>query len=304
MVRRSWHSAFVQAIQHELEDYRESLTFESEHQLTTEPLRIDVLIIKKEKDVVIKKNIARIFRQFNVVEYKGPGDSVTIEAYHKTQCYARLYVALNKLDINDVSVTIAATRLPKKLLTFLNGQYTVVHIMPGICTVVGDACPTQIIVSEQLPEKDNLWLNSLRSGLTADRLERLALSSGQNVPMDAYFQVIGEANIKAMEDLHMRKKKGVILSEKLDAYFRERFAPDIAQSEARGITIGEARGITIGEARGKAGTVLTVLRAKFKKIPRSVESAIRHTTDPTALDSWAARAVTCQSLDEFAEALK
>jgi len=57
----SWHPAFVQAIQLELEDYLDVLTFEMEHQLTTEPLKIDVLIIKKTKDVVIKKNIGQIF---------------------------------------------------------------------------------------------------------------------------------------------------------------------------------------------------------------------------------------------------
>ena len=42
------------------------LTFESEHQLLTEPLRIDVLIIKKKRNVVIKKNIAQIFRRFGI----------------------------------------------------------------------------------------------------------------------------------------------------------------------------------------------------------------------------------------------
>ena len=44
MARIAWHPAFVQAIQQELEDYLDVLTFESEHQLTTEPLKIDVLI--------------------------------------------------------------------------------------------------------------------------------------------------------------------------------------------------------------------------------------------------------------------
>jgi len=72
MARISWHPAFGQAIRRELEGYLDVLTFESEHQLATEPLKIDVLIIKKEKNVVIEKNIARIFRAFNVVEYKSP----------------------------------------------------------------------------------------------------------------------------------------------------------------------------------------------------------------------------------------
>jgi hypothetical protein len=61
MARTSWHPAFAQAIEHELENAKDALTFETEYQLTTEPLRIDVLIVKKKKNVVIEKNIGQIF---------------------------------------------------------------------------------------------------------------------------------------------------------------------------------------------------------------------------------------------------
>ena len=301
MTRTAWHPAFVQAIQHELEDYLDVLTFETEHQLTTEPLKIDVLIIKKKKNVVIKKNIARIFRQFNVVEYKSPNDYVSIEAYHKTQCYGRLYAALNKVNINEMSVSVVATRHPRKLLTFLKHQYTVQHVQQGIYLVERDTCPTQVLVSEELSEEDNLWLNSLRNDLTLAQFDRVAQSNKQTLPMDAYFQAIGEANAKVLEELYMRRKKGVILTEKLDAYFHEKYGPQfIAQGEARGIAIGEAQ----GEARGGRNTVLAVLRARFKKVPRGVEKAIQGISDPIALESWATQAATCQSMDEFAEALK
>jgi len=195
MARISWHPAFVQAIQLELEDYLDVLTFETEHQLTTEPLKIDVLIIKKQKNVVIEKNIGKIFRQFNIVEYKSPNDRVTIEAYHKTQCYSRLYAALNKRDIADMSVTIVATRHPVKLLTFLNSRYTVTHTQPGIYIVEDDTSPTQIVVSEELSEEGNLWLNSLRNDLTIAGVDRLSMSKESKLPMEAYFQVIVEANL-------------------------------------------------------------------------------------------------------------
>jgi len=61
MARIAWHPAFVEAFQTELEDYRDVLTFTSEYQLTAEPLRIDLLVVKKKKGVRIEKNIARIF---------------------------------------------------------------------------------------------------------------------------------------------------------------------------------------------------------------------------------------------------
>jgi len=293
MARISWHPAFVQAIQLELEEYLDVLTFETEHQLTTEPLKIDVLIIKKKKNVVIEKNIGRIFQQFNIVEYKSPKDRATVAAYHKTHSYARLYAALNRININDVSVTVVATRRPKKLLAFLNKQYTVHNVQPGIYIVEGDTCPTQIIVSEELSDEDNLWLNYLRNDLVVANLERLSMAKEPELPMDAYVYVIGEANIQAMEELEMQKRKGFILSERLDAHFTAKYGPQF-------IARGEAR----GKAEAGQNMVLAVLRARFKRVPKGIEKAIRALADPAVLESWAVQAATCQTLDEFAEALK
>jgi hypothetical protein len=66
--RINWHPAFVEAIQMELSDYKDNLEFHSEYQLTSEPLRIDCVVIKKPPDLVIEKNIAAIFREY---EYDG-----------------------------------------------------------------------------------------------------------------------------------------------------------------------------------------------------------------------------------------
>ena len=71
-----------------------------------------------------------------------------------------------------------------------------------------------------------------------------------------------------------------------------------------GIAVGEARGESRGKARGKAEAALAVLRARFKRVPKAVEKAILAMSDPIALESWAAQAATCQSMDEFANALK
>jgi hypothetical protein len=67
----------------ELERYQDVLTFEPEYQLTDEPLKMDVLIIKKERDVVIDKNIGALFRKDNIVEYKSPDDYVSVEDFIK-----------------------------------------------------------------------------------------------------------------------------------------------------------------------------------------------------------------------------
>ena len=51
-----WHPAFVQALRQELFDYRDSLEFKCEYQLTSEPLRIDLVIVKKPRETLIKSN--------------------------------------------------------------------------------------------------------------------------------------------------------------------------------------------------------------------------------------------------------
>jgi hypothetical protein len=304
MARTSWHPAFAQAIENELEENRDALTFETEHQLTTEPLRIDVLIIKKKKDVVIKKNIGRIFRANNVIEYKSPRDSVTIEDYHKTHCYSRLYASLNKVDITDMSVTVVATRYPRESLSFLRKRYAVKNIQSGIYLVEGDTSPTQVLVTDELPEEENVWLTSLRNDLTEEQIRRvLAVADGRE-GVDAYLYAIAEANAETMGEQFMRRKKeGVIFSEKLDAFFRERYAPDIAEGKAQGLAIGEARGRAEEKTESRRNMLLAFLRGRFGKVPKNIEKTINQMNDPIALKSLAIHAATCQSLKEFSSEL-
>ena len=61
-----WHPAFYAGIQIELEAEAENLSFENEHQLGTKPKEIDILIIKKDREIPIRKNIGRIFRKHNI----------------------------------------------------------------------------------------------------------------------------------------------------------------------------------------------------------------------------------------------
>ena len=85
-----WHPAFDAALQIELGDEAKYLEFESEHMLTKKPMQIDVLV-KNDKHVKIQKNIGRIFRQYNIIEYKSPKDDLNIDDFYKTYAYACIY---------------------------------------------------------------------------------------------------------------------------------------------------------------------------------------------------------------------
>ena len=71
-----------------------------------------------------------------------------------------------------------------------------------------------------------------------------------------------------------------------------------------GVAVGVAKGKAEERVTAKAEAVLTVLRAKFHRVPKGVERMICQMSDPIALDSLAIHAAQSKTLDEFAEALR
>ena len=67
----------------ELGDEAENLLFEREHQLSHKPLEMDLLIIKMQNGIQLKKNIGKIFRKHNIIEYKSPKDYLSINDFYK-----------------------------------------------------------------------------------------------------------------------------------------------------------------------------------------------------------------------------
>jgi len=193
-----WHPAFLQAIQMELLDYREYLEFKYEYQLTSEPLRIDLLIIKKPRELAINKNIARIFRSDNVVEYKSPEDYLSVKDFWKVCSYANLYAAITPgVDLSDVTLTFVGSRHPRKLLHYLTSirGYSVEETSPGIYRIIGDYIPIQIIESRKLPKNENLWLKSLRDDLKIDDAKAiLQARQKQEASLDAYMDILLRGN--------------------------------------------------------------------------------------------------------------
>lgn len=60
-----WHPGFYGAAEIELVSNKGELEFQREYNLSKEPLRMDLLIIKKRKDVPIENEIGHIFKRYN-----------------------------------------------------------------------------------------------------------------------------------------------------------------------------------------------------------------------------------------------
>lgn len=78
-----WHPAFCSVMQIELEAYGENLQYIPEYLLGKKPMQMDLLITKTDAIKVITKNIGRIFKAYNVMEYKSPTDYFSVDKYYK-----------------------------------------------------------------------------------------------------------------------------------------------------------------------------------------------------------------------------
>ncbi len=91
-----WHPGFIAAVDLELGADREHLTYEKEYNLNRKPLQIDLLVLKKERGRRLENEIGRLFRKYNLMEYKSPQDRLDIDTFYKAQAYACLYKAYGR----------------------------------------------------------------------------------------------------------------------------------------------------------------------------------------------------------------
>jgi len=254
-----WHPAFLQAIQHELFDYLDFLEFKYEYQLTSEPLRIDLLIIKKPKDLVIKKNIGRIFKAENIIEYKSPDDYLSIKDFLKVYAYANLYAAITPdVEFSDITLTFIESRYPRDLIKYLTNirHYKIEETSKGIYNVQGDYLPIQIIESKKLSDKENLWLRSLKYGLEIENADAIIKEGGkrtEKVPLDTYLYILLKTNARIFKELqHMavrtRKKR-----ETFEEVFTEAgIIPEwMERGFKKGIVQGREEGLEQGNEEGR-----------------------------------------------------
>ena len=174
-----WHPAFYASIQIELSEEADKLIFEREHNLGTKPMLIDVLVIKKNSEDRILKNIGRIFRKFNIVEYKSPEAYLSIDDFYKVYGYCCFYKSQaekqNGIKVDELTITFICSHYPRKFLKHLKSkrQIRVEKCDQGIYYLIGDNIPMQLIVTPKLSKEENLWLKHLTNKLKSNEVEDL-----------------------------------------------------------------------------------------------------------------------------------
>ena len=169
--RIEWHPAFQATIQIEFENESDKLIFESEHLLSKKPMQIDELIIKVKDHEVIEKNIGKIFRKYNIIEYKSPDDHLIINDFYKVYGYCCFYQAdtekVLEISPQELTITFICNHYPRKMIQHLQKyrKLEITKIGSGIYHITGDEFPIQLLITKELDPAENLWLQSLRKDI-------------------------------------------------------------------------------------------------------------------------------------------
>lgn len=206
--RVNWHEAAACAIEIELRDYADRLQLLTEYVLGKNSYRIDMLIIKKLSGQAIPKNIAYIFKKYNLFEIKGIHSSLSVSSYYKGIGYAGLLVEqLNNIDSMqysalDFSITFLTFCYPMKLIRHLTEERNLVVAKKadGIYYISIETFDIQIIVTQKLPPEENLYLRCLTNGLRDSTLiNRLIDDYAQHQNQDIYIKYMNQLTIANMK---------------------------------------------------------------------------------------------------------
>ncbi len=266
-----WHPGFVAAMNLELREDRENLTFHKEFNLNTKPLSIDLLIIQKGTAATVSNEIGKIFREHNIMEYKSPGDSLDIDVYYKTMAYAALYKSggetADSIPADNVTISLVRENKPRKLFQYFREQgCSVINPYTGIYYIKGPIpFLTQVIVTQELNSTAHGWLCALSRNIKEPVAQRvLELTKNLTQPGERNFaDSVLTVMLKANKQM-LHKWKGAenmfeilmeIMEPQIKAMLKEEREKAITIGEQKGIRIGEQKGIRIGERTGILATI-------------------------------------------------
>jgi hypothetical protein len=213
------HSDIQDSTQAAFEPY-EVKVLKFQEQLTLESLLPNAMVIKKLQDVSIKDDIASFFKTWNILEYKNPDDSFSIEDFYKVLAYAHLYVATVKgAKWSEGTITIIRTGELQTVLKELEDsgdkiqQHQNADGEVWAYELMNYGIPIRIIQSEHLAESKYLLLRYLRRDLDVATLSKV-LEEGEarwNLhSQKAYLETLFEANKEQFKELAATTNSPVI----------------------------------------------------------------------------------------------
>ena len=252
-----WHPGFSAALRITLEKELEYLEIFEEYPLSKKPLQIDVLLIRKQKGIQIRKMIGRIFKEHNIIEYKAPEDYLSVNDFYKVYGYACIYQSntnhILEIDPAELTITFVCSRFPREMIRHLERVrgMKIEEQGDGIYYLKGDPVPMQMLITPKLSGEENYWLQNLRTDLKAGPEIRTLMSNYEknrkSKDYAAVMNLITRANWEQME-----------VEKKMCDALNELFAEELKEADDRGRKQGIEQGIEMTK---------TVIRLAAKGVP-------------------------------------
>ena len=240
-----WHPAFCAAAGLEFHEDIERLELKPEYNLSKEPIRIDLLIIKEGSTGQIKNEIGHIMRIYNVIEYKSPEDSLSIDDFNKTIGYACLYKGygeyVDAVPINELTISIFREARPEKMfLTLQKYGHKIEEKYLGIYYVTEHLpFPVQIIVTQELEPGEHRSLRILSNHAKKEDIEEFLRNVEEmNTPRDRQnVEAVLQVSVKANDELYREIRRDANMCDAL----RELMKDDLEDARKLGESEGEAK---------------------------------------------------------------
>ena len=234
--RNQYHPQYTNTLHIELRENREDLYFEEEYILNTGPLRIDLLIIKKNENAVIKSGLGAFFKKINIWEYKNPKDTLNVKEFNKGLAYLHLYIASSsgKISPSEVTLTFLRYYKPRDLFKELEkAGYSIEEYEPGIYHLDMMGQPSIQIIASRLLDSKYEWVKAISDKTPLSEIDRLTYEVNKFDQTDRKYAItvlefVGELNEINMEDINM----GVI-REYFDAKEKLEIQEEVLQSQKK-----------------------------------------------------------------------
>ena len=278
-----WHPGFCSAVEFELRKNKSALSFQREYPLTKGPLTADLLVVELLDNVQIENEIGRIFRKYNIFEFKSPEDGLSIDDYYKATAYACLFKCsaeqVNGIPASEITLSLVRDTYPREMTGILTQSGArITQKYPGIYDVTQDTAgvgqvlfPTQIVVTRELSGPAHSSLRILTNRAEESDVRRFLgeamteTEQGDQNNVDSILQVSVSANSRIFEQI----RRDSAMCQALRELMKDEIQKDVDAGRAAGRAEGRAEGIqaTVEIYREDLGlddqTIIGKLAARF-----------------------------------------
>jgi len=183
--RSDWHAGFEALLRIETHKYENKVHIRTEEEIGVVPPRTDFVVLVEDEQVEFEKEIFKIFRKVNILEYKNPHDSLNERVIRKVCGYANLYIGTAEHEgerpAGQMIVSIFREVKNPELFREMEERGTLVQSdTPGIYYVRGITdLPFQIVITGELRGEEYAAYRALTDKADAIDVERIIEEIGK-----------------------------------------------------------------------------------------------------------------------------